>query len=200
MPRAFQQNEDDENSVENDDHRAFPPLRGMQLQVPKKKRRRFTIQEKLCFIRNVRKRLENGLSQRAACEELNIHHTLYGLWIKQMEEMRQSRNSKAKSLCQGRQSSLAPIQEVLLRFIFELREQGMGVSITMVMLKAAHLSREFREKSRIAQYNSARRFVRHHGMVHWIGTNESQYSINYSYYYCCYLCHRILTSANYYQS
>ena len=176
MPRAFQDDED-ENSLANNDN-AVPPLQGMQLQVPKKKRRRFTIQEKLCFIRNVRKRLENGLSQRAACEELNIHHTLYGLWIKQMEDMRQSRNSKARSLCQGRQSSLAPIQEVLLRFIFELREQGMGVSITMVMLKAAHLSREFREKSRIAQYNSARRFVRHHGMVHRMGTNESQRSPN----------------------
>jgi transposase-like protein len=137
----------------------------MQLQVPKKKRRHFTAQEKVCFICNVRKRLENGLSQRATCKELNIHHTLCGLWKKQMEEMRQSRNSKAKSLCQGCQSSLAPIKEVLLRFIFELREQGMGVSIAMVMLKAAH-----QEKSRIAQYNVAQQFVRHHGMVHWIGT------------------------------
>jgi hypothetical protein len=130
-----------------------------------KEEKHFTIQDKLCFIRNVRKRLENGLSQRAACEELNIHHTLYGLWKKQIEEMRQSRNAKAKSLCQGCQYSLAPIKEVLLRYFFKLREQGMGVSITMVMLKAAH-----QEKSRIAQYNLAQRFVRHHGMVHWIGT------------------------------
>jgi hypothetical protein len=136
----------------------------MQLQV---KRRHFTTQEKVCFICNVRKRLENGLSQRARAtwEELNIDHTLCGLWKKQMEEMRQSRNSKAKSLCQGCQSSLAPIKKVLLCFIFKLREQGMGVSITMIMLKAAH-----QEKSRIAQYNLAQQFVRHHGMVHWIGT------------------------------
>jgi transposase-like protein len=64
--------------------------------MSKKKRRRFTIQEKLCFIRNVKKRLENGLSQRAACEELNIHHTLYSLWIKQLEEMRQSKEFQGK--------------------------------------------------------------------------------------------------------
>ena len=128
---------EDENLLQGNDDDAFPQSsQGMS----KKKRRRFTIQEKLCFIRNVKKRLENGLSQRAACEELNIHHTLYSLWIKQLEEMRQTRNSKARSLCQGGLSSLAPIQEALLRFIFELREQGMGVSITMVMLKAAHLS------------------------------------------------------------
>ena len=29
---------------------------------------------------------------------------------------------------------------------------------------------------RIAQYNSAQRFVRHHGLVHRMGTNESQRS------------------------
>ena len=147
-------------------------------QLQAKKRRRFTIQEKLCFIRNVKKRLENGMSQRAACKELNIQHTQYGLWTKQMQQMQQRRNSKAKSLCQGRVSILRAVKEQLLRFIFELREQGMSVSITMVMLRSAHLSREFREKSRIAQYNSARRFVKQHGLVHRMGTNESQRSPN----------------------
>ncbi len=34
----------------------------------------------------------------------------------------------------------------------------------------------FREKSRVAQYNSARRFVKHHGLVHRMGTHESQRS------------------------
>jgi hypothetical protein len=67
----------------------------------------------------------------------------------------------------------------------------MGVSITMVMLKAAHLPENFEKSHGYAQYDSAGRFVRHHGIVHGSRTNESQYSINYSYYYCCYLCHRI---------
>ena len=142
-----------------------------------KKRRRFTIHEKLCFIRNVQRRLDNGMSQRAACEELNLHHTQYTLWKKQMQQMRQRRNSKAKSLCQGRVSILSAVEQELLRFIFELREQGMSVSITMVMLRAAHLSRQFRDKSRNAQYHhSARRFVKQHGLVHRMGTHESQRS------------------------
>jgi hypothetical protein len=75
MPRSFQHNEDNREALAND-HHAFLPLQGMQLSLTKKKRRRFTIQEKLCFIRNLMKRLENGLSQRAACEELIIYHTL----------------------------------------------------------------------------------------------------------------------------
>ncbi len=53
---------------------------------------------------------------------------------------------KAKSLCQGCASILSAVEQGLLRFIFESREQGMSVSITMVMLRAAHLSQQF-EKS-----------------------------------------------------
>ena len=107
------------------------------------KRRRFTVQEKLCFIRNVQRRLENGMSQRAACDELNLHHMQFTLWKKQMQQMQQRRNTKAKSLCQGRVSILSAVEQELLRYIFELREQGMLVSITMVMLRSAHLSRQF---------------------------------------------------------
>jgi hypothetical protein len=44
----------------------------------------------------------------------------------------------------------------------------------MVMFKAIHLSRLFREKSRNAQYHSIRRFVMSHGLVHQMATHESQ--------------------------
>ena len=74
------------------------------------------------------------MSQQEACKDLNIHHKQYGVWRKQMEELLQARNSKAKSLYQGCVSILKAVEEELQRFIFELREQGMSVSITMVML------------------------------------------------------------------
>jgi hypothetical protein len=46
----------------------------------KKEKKAFTIQRKSFVSFAMQgKRLENGLSQRAACEELNIHHTLSGL-------------------------------------------------------------------------------------------------------------------------
>jgi hypothetical protein len=76
----------------------------------------------------------------------------------------------------GRVSCLAAHQEELLRFIFELREQGMAVSVSMVMIKAAQLSPEFASKSKFARYCSARRFVRSQGLVFRLGTNESQRS------------------------
>ena len=39
-----------------------------------------------------------GMSQQVACEELNIHHTMYGVWTKQAEAMQQAKNSKTRSL------------------------------------------------------------------------------------------------------
>jgi hypothetical protein len=113
---------------------------------------------------------------RKVCEEFNVHHKQYITWTKQLDALllAKKRNLQAKSLCVGRASILKPIADQLTRFIFELREQGMGVTINMVQLKAAMLLRSFREKSKSAQYNSTRLFIRSIGMVYRIGTHESQ--------------------------
>jgi hypothetical protein len=50
-----------------------PPL------VQPSKRRRFTIQEKFGLIRIVERLMDTGMSQRAACKEVNIHHSMYAL-------------------------------------------------------------------------------------------------------------------------
>jgi hypothetical protein len=140
-----------------------------------KKRRRFTTQQKMSLVRSIKRKLECcEMSLRQACKEANIHHKQYLSWKQEFTKMTDAKNKKGKSLCMGRTSILKPVQEDLLRFIFELREQGMGVSTTMVVLKAASLSRSFGEKSRNAQYHSARRFVLRHGLVYRMGTHESQ--------------------------
>jgi hypothetical protein len=102
---------------------------------------------------------------------------MYGVWARKAPEMRQAKNNKARSLCAGPSSTvLGPMQDELLRYIFELREQGMPVSIAIVALKAAQLSPAFNQKSRTAQKSAAGRFVRTHGLVHRLGTHESQRS------------------------
>ncbi len=83
---------------------------------------------------------------------------------------------RSKSLSLGRASCLAAHREELLRFLFELREQGMAVLVSMVAVKAAQISQDFALKSRMAKYNSVRRFVRSQGLVFRLGTNESQRS------------------------
>ena len=167
-----------------DNVRATPPRQPIQEPrplvapppLPPKRRRHFTILEKLAFVRNVRRKMGEEMLQHAACEDLNIHHTMYGIWVKQLGDFGQARNNKSRSLWQGRMSSLAPFQNEWIRLIFELREQGMAVSISMVKIKASQLSTEFAQKSEVAQYNSAQRFVRSNCLVFRLGTNESQRS------------------------
>ena len=115
-----------------------------------KKRRRFSLQEKMCLVRSIRRRIETAdVSLRNACDAANIHQKQYLTWKKQFNAMKDARNMKAKSQCIGQTSILKPIKKDLLCFIFQLREQGMGISTMMVMLKAASLSREFRENPEI---------------------------------------------------
>lgn len=79
---------------------------------------------------------------------------------------------QGKEPCAGRHSAVfPPMQDTLLRFIFELHEQRMPVSVSMVALKVAQL---IAQKSRIARLSAARRFVLTHGLVHRLGTHKSQ--------------------------
>ena len=64
----------------------------------KKKRCRFSLQEKLCILRNVRRRIHNGSSQAAACRALNVHEKQVIEWKKQFQNLKESSNKKAKSL------------------------------------------------------------------------------------------------------
>ena len=122
----------------------------------------------------MRRRINNGLSQAAACRALNVHEKQVIEWKKQFQNLKESSNKKAKSLCKGRSSILVALTDPLLSFIFELRETGMAVSINMIVLKAAHLSRPFREKSSKAQYHIVNMFVKSHRMVHRMGTHVAQ--------------------------
>ena len=88
------------------------------------KRRRWSIQEKMTLVRCITRRIEvDGMSVRKGCESVNVHHKQYLNWKKELHGMGQARNPKGKSNCVGRSSILKPIQEDLLKFIFELRKQ-----------------------------------------------------------------------------
>ena len=69
---------------------------------------------------------------------------------KQLEMFKDCNNKKAMSLCEGKDSLLVPYTGTLFSFIFELRETGMPVSTTMVLMKAAQVCHDFCEKTREA--------------------------------------------------
>ena len=139
-----------------------------------KRRRRFTLQEKLMYLRVVRRKVEKGISLREASKSINISHKQILDWKKQSEQMKGKSNQHAKSLGDGVQSFLSPYTDRLLSFIFEMRETGMAVSVNSIVLKALQLSREFREKSMVARHSAVRRFINVHGFVHRMGTHLSQ--------------------------
>ena len=85
-------------------------------------------------------------------------------------------NVRARSTHAGCIGCLPKYTEELLSFIIKLREKGMGVTVPMVVTKASQMSVVFRKKSTPAKNHSARRFIRSHGLVFCIATNESQRS------------------------
>jgi hypothetical protein len=73
-----------------------------------KRRRRFTIKEKMAIIRTVQRLMDNGdMTRREACNEVNIHHTMHTAWTKQLDAMQQNKNGKPKALCLSRPSFLS---------------------------------------------------------------------------------------------
>ena len=71
---------------------------------------------------------------------------------------------------------LQPYTDGLLSFIFKLRETGMAVTNTIVLLKAAQICCDYCEKSQSAQYYIVRRFIKIHGLVYRMGTHVSQHA------------------------
>ena len=139
-----------------------------------KKRRRFTLQEKLMYLQVVWRKVDKGISLQEALKSINISHKQILNWKKQSEKMKGKSNQDAKSLGDGVQSFLSPYTDRLLSFIFEMRETGMAVSVNSIVLKASQLSREFREKSMTVRHSVVRRFINVHGFMHWMGTHLSQ--------------------------
>ena len=135
---------------------------------------RYMIQEKLMILCQVRQRMNNGASQHSVCNSININRKLIHNWNKQFPQLIDAMNNKAKCLCKGMQSCLFPFSDSLLFFIFELREQGMAVNTSMILMKAAKISRQFCERSREAQISCVQRFVKAQGLVHRLGTHKSQ--------------------------
>ena len=140
-----------------------------------KKRRRFTLQEKLMYLWVVRQKVDKGISLlQEASKSINISHKQILDWKKQVETMKSKSNQHAKSLGDGVTSFVSPYTDRLLSFIFEMRETGMAVSVNSIVLKASQLSREFREKSITVRHSAICRSINVHGFVHQIGTHLSQ--------------------------
>ena len=90
-----------------------------------KKRRRFTLQEKLMYLWVIQWKVDKGLSLREVSKSINISHKQILHWIKQAGKLKSKNNQHAKSLGDGVTSFLSPYTDNLLPYIFEIRETEM---------------------------------------------------------------------------
>ena len=70
--------------------------------------------------------------------------------------------SKKKAALTGPSSQLKAIEDGLLRYIFEKREQGIKIKVFTVVLRASFMSPEFHKKSFTARCSCVKRFMHAH--------------------------------------
>lgn len=147
-------------------------------------RKKYSIVQKLSMVRTLEELTLNdadGASLRAVARELGVDASVLHRWKMQrprfeafLSRVHVHVNTGAASLHCGRTSCINEIEDDLLAYIWEHREQGMPVSIRMVVNKAGQLLPAFRLKTDRAKDMSIRRFVATHGIVHRVHTHVSQ--------------------------
>jgi hypothetical protein len=83
--------------------------------------------------------------------------------------------SKKQSIHPGLLGQLKPLQDTLLWYVFEQREQGINMNTLSLVVKASSLSPEFNAKDFVARSSAVVRFVCAHSLVYRMGTDESQH-------------------------
>jgi hypothetical protein len=102
-----------------------------------KVRKRYAVVQKLCLLEEAYcLRQEGNLSLCGVVVELDVRHSLLVKWTKQLARLQSTPRSKKRSIFNGPNGQLHPIEHELLMFIFSQREHGINVKHTLVRLKA----------------------------------------------------------------
>ena len=143
-----------------------------------KMRMRYTARRKRGLVAASKRMQEEGMTLRAAAKELRVSHTNLSKWTSrgmgEIDRLDKILRSKKKAALTGPSSQLRAIEDGLLRYIFEKREQGIEVNTFLVVLRASFLSPEFREKSFTARCSCVKRFLQAHSLSYRMGTHTSQ--------------------------
>jgi hypothetical protein len=145
-----------------------------------KMRVRYTARRKRGLIATSKRMIAEGMTLRAAAEELLVSVANLSRWTLQgmgeIDRLDKILRSKKKAVLTGPSSQLKAIEDGLLRYIFEKREQGIEVNTFLVVLRASFMSPEFREKSFTARCSCpcVKRFLHAHSFSYQMGTHTSQ--------------------------
>ena len=126
-------------------------------------RKTFSNKEKVKILADVNNRMENGESLWSIATCYNLQAGQIRCWKKKSKEIAEARSS-AKSVCGGRKSVLFDVEEDLLKWFFAMREQGLGISVKMMVVKAGELHASFRRATHRCKDQAMRRFLKAHNI------------------------------------
>jgi hypothetical protein len=123
--------------------------------------------------------MAEGMTLRATASELRVSSANLSKWASQgmgkIDRMDKIlRSKKKKAALTGPPSQLKAIEDGLLRYIFEKREQGIEIKVFTVVLRASFVSPEFRKKSFTARCSCVKRFMHAHSFSYRMGTHTLQ--------------------------
>ena len=143
-----------------------------------KMRVRYTARRKRGLVATMKRMMAEGVSLRAAASELRVSAANLSKWASQgmgeIDRLDKILRSKKKAALTGPFSQLKAIEDGLLRYLFEKREQGIEVNTFLVVLRASFLSPKFREKSFTARCSCVRRFMYAHSFLYQMDTHTTQ--------------------------
>jgi hypothetical protein len=100
----------------------------------------FTARRKLALLAAAKRLQGEGRSLQSAVDELHVSVANFSRWVVQkinkVDPMDWLFTKKKKAVHPGLFSQLIAIQEPLLCYIFELREQGQTISMFVIVLRA----------------------------------------------------------------
>jgi len=121
---------------------------------------------------------DEGKTLRATAEELCVSVANLLRWVLQgmgeIDRLDKILRSKKKAALTSPSSQLKAIEDELLRYIFEQREQGVEIKVFTVVMRMSYMSPEFCEKSFTARCSCVKCFMRAHSFSYRMGTHMSQ--------------------------
>jgi hypothetical protein len=139
------------------------------------RRKTYKNREKLRLLDAIEERLDGGEAfLRSCCCALDVQPSQNRRWMKARYALANPEAAHCNSLHAGRASILAPLENQLMRWFFEQREQGFIVSVRLFTLKACEFSAAFCQKTERAKDLTVRRFLVSNKIVLRAITHECQ--------------------------
>ena len=140
---------------------------------------RYTARRKHGILDAAKWLMAEGMTLQKATAELRVSHSNLVKWtakgIGDIDSLDKILKSKRKATHKGPLGQLKLLEDALLRYIFELRKQGINVNTFTVVLRASFLSPKFHAKSSTACCSAVKRFMVAHLFAYRMGTHMLQH-------------------------